>query len=221
MNVIPQIFYDLIARIIPATCILIFKALTIIFFNKENGELIISFFGRKDFNVGNYLNLWTTLYVVIVAYLLSLILKLPSEWTSELKLWRKLFFVKEQTIDSERYLKEKESFGNQSVKIPEPWKLFSIVRVKLPDEGYRLLKMLAEIRLCEMMFFAFIILAVVNIILLFFSSSNLSVRIIAIIFFLFSSRSLLQLKYSIKNSYEKGLLMAWEQIGENTPIDNA
>ncbi len=220
MNVVPQIFYDLIARIVPATCILIFTLLTIVLFAGGDEGAMISFFGSEEFKISNYLNLWTALCFIVLAYLLSLILKLPSEWLSELKMMRKLFFVKEQTVDLERYMEEKEKV-NEHKPVPEPWKLFSIVRIKLPDEGYRLLKMLAEVRLCEMTFLGFLILAITNIILLFFSVHNLTERVILIVFFIFSTRSLLQLKYSIRNSYKKSVLMTWTQIGKGeTALEN-
>ncbi len=220
MNVIPQIFYDLIARIIPAICILAFACLTIILFNKELESSVISFLGSKDFNISNYLNLWSTLGIVVFSYLVSLILKIPSEWLSERKFFRTIFFIKQETIDSERYFLEKEVIKTKFKDIPEPWKLLSIVRVKLPSEGYRLLKMLAEIRLCEMVFLGLITFSLINFPLLFFSKNNIPIRIFMIIFFIFSSRSILQLKYSIKNSFNKGVLMTWQQIEEEKIATN-
>lgn len=210
MNIVPQLFYDLIARIIPSIGVLLSLGFTFLVgkdFLKtgELGRILKS--GYIDYH--QYFNIWSAILLLIIAYITSLILKVPSETLSNTSWFRRLMFIGKSKTD-DVLISERERLKKMNEdSVPDIWTMFSIVRVKLPDEGMRLLKMYAEIRMCELLIFGFSICFIINAICWVIALESFVPRVSWCLLLLIFTRSLMSVKQSITNSLEKSILMSW------------
>lgn len=180
MNIIPQLFYDLIARIIPILGLLFLGLLLVI------PNIDLQHFDIKTYESVPFFALLVTLSIF---YIISIILKTPAEVLSNSKFIKSVTFVKD--IEVTKY-KITPSVASEK---------FATIRYKVPEEGVRLLKMLAEIRLCEMLIFGLCIAIISNIVIFIVFHKFLLYRLVLLVIFYFSIRSLLLLKASIRQGF--------------------
>jgi hypothetical protein len=154
-NLVPQVFYDLIARIIPGGIIII--------------ALYISYCGNMEdcyFNVLDFFNENTPpssfvllLFWLIVSYGIAIILWRQFDWIIMLfeKLSAKKFYSTIQNLDSYFY---------------------DFIKTRDSAAGSRITKLRAEKHMTEVLLTGFIYCLVVDFVLLFIDSDNFETRII-------------------------------------------
>ncbi|HEX6901248.1 MAG TPA: hypothetical protein VF789_16100 [Thermoanaerobaculia bacterium] len=139
-EVIPEVFFDVVARVVPGS-VLLLAALLVSEGPAEGGRELIKYLSGATFGTG--------LVFVLFAYFIALILK--QIWDLiELRLQKK-----KGTNDPDPLykiycdIKAKDQPGR--VELPDTRIVISCISRSLPDEGLRLLKIQAEKNLCEVM----------------------------------------------------------------------
>lgn len=163
-SVIPQIFYDLIARVIPGATVLLLGYLTLF---GPTGAIKSFFIESSQKNIFNF---GTFIPIFILAYILGFILrelwviafkKIQKKWTSQLK---------EDQIESAidyhnkiRVIHGKKPLNVKKGDLPPIHIMHDQIRLFSDSEGYRLLKLRAEQRLCHTLVIGVLLLAMINV----------------------------------------------------------
>lgn len=180
LDLIPQVFYDLIARIIPGTVLIIASYLTVLGPKKAIDTLVsVAVTIPPERKI---LNVWLFALLMILAYVLSMIVH--ELWSLASKA---ITSVDKKNQKKEKKSKEKKkeppkrvcfeqdgkirkcfeepALGFESSDLPATHVMHDHLRLYSPSEAYRLLKLRAERNLCEVLFTGFLLLALVNILL--------------------------------------------------------
>lgn len=177
LNLIPQVFYDLIARLIPGL-ILIWSSCLIYFAPSIRIEHL-----KKLFAATRELNLSLIILALLIAYSISIILNGLLTLLSDLSsLFKKLLLPYEQNrqelidVTTKDKLKVKQATktiqNDEDTEAPSSHFVYDYIRFRRPDVGARLVKIKAEIRMCKVLIFGWIILIFLN----FYNVPNVSTR---------------------------------------------
>lgn len=163
-SVIPQIFYDLIARVIPGATVLLLGYLTLFGPTRAIKSFFIESSQENIFNFGTFIPIF------ILAYILGFILrelwviafkKIQKKWPSQLK---------EDQIESAidyhnkiRVIHGKKPLNVKKGDLPPIHIMHDQIRLFSDSEGYRLLKLRAEQRLCHTLVIGVLLLAMINV----------------------------------------------------------
>lgn len=165
LNLVPQIFYDIIARVIPGSTILILTGLTI------SGPQT-AYLELQKLASNQTINLWTVTAFVMIAYVFGYILNEFWRLTiDKLTKKRRGRLHKENTEKAiEQLNKRRRLMKEKEIKIdyddlPKDFIMHDDIRVAEDLEGYRLLKLRAENRLCSYMCTGLLVLLIVNVIM--------------------------------------------------------
>ena len=210
-SVIPQIFYDLIARVVPGATILLLGYLTLLGPTKARHTFFVEVSQINTFKLGTYIPLF------IVAYILGFILRelwviayknIQKKWPSQ---------PKEDQIESAidyhnkiRVIHGKKPLNVKKADLPPIYIMHDQIRLFSDSEGYRLLKLRAEQRLCHAVVIGVLILAMMNVgcwindAKLFILERVLLVMIFPVIIYVFWRRS-----HKFGNYYEQGTCTQW------------
>ena len=166
LDLVPQIFYDLIARVIPGFVLILAWYLTVRGPNKALREMI------RILSNQNLTNFWSLSLLIVVSYVLGFILK---------ELWSLTIqnLISKRTIKNRRKYKNdaiaqynrarkclgKPALGFKRKELPATHTMFDDVRRDSSSEGHRLLKLQAEAHLCEALFTGFVLLPIINTVL--------------------------------------------------------
>jgi len=164
LSLIPQVFFDLIARVIPGCVVVITWYLTILGPNKALNTIITA--SSKQ----NIFNFWSFALLIILSYILGLILN---------ELWSLTFKrIKDKILKGKKkkYIescisennKIRKCFGESELRLthedlPSLHVIHDHLRLFSDSEAYRLLKLRAEARLCEALFTGLLPLPIINI----------------------------------------------------------
>ena len=171
LSVIPQIFYDLIARVIPGFVMIITWYLTIVGPSEAINTIKIVY-SKQDKS-----NFWLAVLLFILSYVLSFILdELWPLFRKIRKIIRKITKgQKEKDKEKERIEsciaennKIRKCFGESELEFenkdwPSFWVIYGHLRLYSQSEVYRLLKLRAEAQLCTILFIGFLPLPIINI----------------------------------------------------------
>ncbi|ODS36692.1 MAG: hypothetical protein A7315_14000 [Candidatus Altiarchaeales archaeon WOR_SM1_79] len=161
---IPQVFYDLIARVVPgltifATSYFVWKCEGI---TTQDIHMVLGWFVAKDSPF-----ILTIITLLLISYILALVIEglwaLLSSWHLFKKNFKKLF---ESYPDTDKILSEfkklNPEFDDENYKFPSTALMHDAVRLKSPSTGSRLVKLRAEIHMCRVLILGWSILAAVN-----------------------------------------------------------
>ncbi|HHT9123544.1 MAG TPA: hypothetical protein ACFYEF_11810 [Candidatus Wunengus sp. YC63] len=210
-SVIPQIFYDLIARVVPGATILLLGYLTLLGPTKAIHTFFVEVSQKNTFKLGTYIPLF------IVAYILGFILrelwviaykKIQKKWPSQ---------PKENQIESAidyhnkiRVIHGKKPLNVKKGDLPPIYIMHDQIRLFSDSEGYRLLKLRAEQRLCHALVIGVLLLAMMNVgcwiteAKLFILERVLLAIILPMVIYVFWRRS-----HKFGNYYEQGTCTQW------------
>jgi len=171
LTLIPQVFFDLIARIIPGLAIVIAWYVTTLGPNKTLDTLVTA--SSKQ----NILNFWSFALLTILSYLLGFILN--ELWSLTFgRIKRRVFrektgkYLESCLADND---KMRKCFGESELGLTiEDFPALHIIhdhlRLYSDSEGYRLLKLRAEARLSEALFIGLLLLPIINIVCWYYDS---------------------------------------------------
>lgn len=176
-NFIPQVFYDLIARLIPGSILI--WSLYLVYY----GSSAIIEHLKKILNNEWDINFLLIIATLLTAYIISIIFN--GLWTlisKSFDLVKNLFFHTKQNeqiridVVTEDIRKAKQVVkaiqNDENIEIPSTPFVYDYIRLKRPDVGSRLVKIKAEIRMCKVLIFGWIILIFLNLFNLFTLSIN-------------------------------------------------
>ena len=165
LSLIPQVFYDLIARVIPGFIVIMMWYLTILGPNKAvNAFLTVS--SQPDQSIFNF---WSFAALLTVSYLIGLIL--DELWRST---FRRIKSKKRRLAQAEhidwciaqndqiRKCLGQPALGLEGQDLPPVHVMHDHLRLHSESEAYRLLKLQAEARLCEALFAGLLLLPAIN-----------------------------------------------------------
>jgi hypothetical protein len=155
-NLIPQVFYDLLSRVIPGFVAILAWYLAALG-PLEAIESALVELSNKDSQI---LNLWSSTIIFVLAYVLGFILE---------GLWALTFEKLRETAKSRarekhwqvnsvdeyntmRVCLNEPELKFESAKLPPSYTMLDQARLHLPSEIHRLLKLRGERRLCERIF---------------------------------------------------------------------
>lgn len=165
-NLIPQVFYDLYARVIPGALLL--ASTILVFFEPEKAiNILFTPVEGKLFAVGFFL-LW-----LLISYFCGFVINQLSELTIGV-LTKKRDKVVEKNKQAKCLLEHNgllRSLGQpvltiKAEELPQAYRMREHIRHVAPDEAARLLKVRAEWRMCQVLFLGFILLMIPNTIFL-------------------------------------------------------
>lgn len=175
INIIPQVYYDLIARLIPGAIILLSTA-TIYYGPNIMANNIKNLIGYKDTVIH------TSFTFIMIFSLLSYTVAILAMgiWSLFVKLSKKtnLVFLKDDDIllnETQNKLKNDLQNASQIVQIREdPHTLqvpslafiYDFIRFRAPDVGARLVKVRAECHMCAVLVTGLTILSIIHLIIL-------------------------------------------------------
>jgi hypothetical protein len=177
LNIIPQVFYDFIARLIPGT-ILIWSSFLVYY----GYSLSIVLFKN---NLGKAWNTYFILIIVtlFVAYIISIILSGIVIFITDKLGWSKFaFFISikknntewreiglpKHTLNAMQILKTK--YSSEENDLPSPSFIYDYLRLKAPNIGAMLVKLRAECHMCKVLIIGWSILIFLNLLNLKFLS---------------------------------------------------
>jgi hypothetical protein len=173
LSLIPQVFYDLIARVVPGSVVVIMWYLTMLGPKKAINTLIT--ISPKQ----NIISLWSFALLIMLAYVLGFILnelwdltfrKIKRKTSQE----RKSRHLKSSIAQYDRirkcFGKSELQFGHED--LPSLHTMHDHLRLRSDSEAYRLLKLRAERTLCEALFTGIFLLPIVNV-LFWYNGGNL------------------------------------------------
>lgn len=176
LSLIPQIFFDLIARIIPGAIFLILIYPSLVGYQQAL-EYLFSNSGKSGI-----INIWSFFLLIIFAYIIGFILGQLSTLTigkirENSRKKRNLKSIKTCVEENNNIRK---CFNENVLKIdhreiPPTYVMHDHLRFYSPSEAYRLLKLRAESRLCEVLILGFFILIAMNIMTWFYEPKILIV----------------------------------------------
>lgn len=227
LNFIPQVFYDFIARLIPGS-ILIWSSYLIYFGPSISIEHL-----KKILNNEWDINFLLIIVTLLIAYIISIIFN--GLWTlisKSFDLVKKLFSHTKQneqirndtkTEDIQKAKQVVKAIQNsENIEIPSTPFVYDYIRLKRPNIGARLVKIKAEIRMCKVLIFGWIILIFLNL----FNLLTLSIKEFLIIecTLLISTIGILQFLIKLEKKLHIGLDNYWillhlEQQGANQNKD--
>jgi len=162
-SLVPQIFYDLIARVIPGVVLFITGYLCILG-PREAIRSMISVPSNQ-----NPFNFTMILLAIILSYVLGFILsELWSSTFGKIKNKKAGEKTKKQMRSClAEYDRMRKFLGGHELDLryeglPSIYAMHDHLRLYSVSEAYRLLKLQAEERLCEVLFIGFILLAIIN-----------------------------------------------------------
>lgn len=170
-NIIPQVFYDLIARFIPGLIIL-FCAELVQYGPDQIIQSITSLIGSKD--QGVEISFYLFLIVGVLSYSIALVAM--GFWTLLSRISRRsnLVFLKD---NDKRWLSIKETLktdikiagcnlgfvsDNKQEDIPSMAFIYDFVRLRSPEVGSRLVKIRAECHMCAVLITGLIAIGIWN-----------------------------------------------------------
>jgi hypothetical protein len=161
-SLIPQVFYDFLARVVPGASLLAFAILVI--FGPNNVSSFINSPGSEKLFSAGFILVW-----VLASYLTGFLLG---------QLWELTFgqLTKQRMKDTEaKYQEQCLSEHNRVQKVlkhselviapndlPRTYNMRDQIRHIAPEEASRLLKVRGERRMCQVLFLGFFILIIVN-----------------------------------------------------------
>lgn len=162
LSLVPQVFYDIIARVAPALVLVVAWYTTIL----GPGRAIDTITANQ-----NTFSFWSFGLLVMLSYILGFALGQLSSLT--------IRRIKRRTMRDRRAgyrrscvreinrirkgLWELKELGFKAENLPSVYAMHDHVRLHSDSEAYRLLKLRAEVRLCEVLFIGFLFLPVINI----------------------------------------------------------
>ena len=164
LSLVPQIFYDLIARVMPGALLFITGFVTFVG-PRETVRIIVDTSSKQEL-----FTFWTFLAISILSYFLSLLL---SEIDSIL--WEKIRGKKTKAKTKQclnkcitEYNSLRKLFGEPALELknddfPSIYFMHDNLRPYSASETYRLLKLRAEQHLCEILFTGYFFLSIINI----------------------------------------------------------
>ena len=213
LNLIPQIFFDIIARIIPGSLLIIGGIITALGPTKSMTGLL----GLRENSA--LLSFWPIVAAITLSYALGFILsELQKITLGKIKKSAKpggdeSLNRKQKIIDRHRKVR-KSLFGVDvpisASDLPPTYVMHDHLRQEPNTEAYRLLKLRAEERLCNVLALVLIMLAALNIIVLAIDQTDISFeRIILEIGYLLSAWLLLRRGETLGRYYNDGTLRSW------------
>lgn len=161
LSLIPQIFYDIIARVVPALVLVVAWYTTIL----GPGRAIDTITANQD-----TFSFWSFGLLVMLSYILGFALdQLSSLTIRRIKRRtmrdRRAGYRRSCIRETNRIRKsfEESKLGFEEKDLPSVHAMHDHVRLHSDSEAYRLLKLRAEVRLCEVLFLGFLFLPVINI----------------------------------------------------------
>ena len=170
LSLVPQIFYDLIARVVPGFVVILAWYTAVLGPDKAISTII---------NNRNVFEFWLFALLVTLSYVLSFILD---------ELWSLTFYKINHNITENKkgeYIRScvddnnkiRECFGESNVefkggRLPSVYAMHDHLRLYSESEAYRLLKVRAEVRLCEGLFIGFLFLPIINVLFWFNDSKT-------------------------------------------------
>ncbi len=156
MEVVPQLFYDLIGRLVPGMVLLL--SFGIVYAGPTYAlSSIEPLLSGRNLSFG----FWTFLVLIMVSYVVSIVLS--GLWDGVTELFHRFFTVVKALLN---HSSTKGNNKEDDSEYPSHSLMYDIIRLKAPDVGARLVKLRAESRLPKVLIAGWIILAVVNLYLL-------------------------------------------------------
>jgi hypothetical protein len=163
LSLIPQIFFDLIARITPGMILLLLLPPS--FLGPQRAIKLMLSYSEK----GSLLNITSLLILIVFSYLLGFILgqlytiffgKIAKKSRNE----RNFKSIKDSIDENNkiRKLYNEEELKYTPEQLPPSYVMHDYLRFFSPSEAYRLLKLRAESRLCEVLLLGFSLLFILN-----------------------------------------------------------
>ena len=166
LNLIPQVFYDFIARVIPGFVVIATWYLAILGPNKAI-DTITTISSKSSQSLFNF---WSFSVVIVLSYMLGFVLdELRSLTFGRIK---KKYLKRMRPEYIRRCIVEdgkiRKCFGKSALKIksrdlPPFHAIHDHLRLRSQSEAYRLLKLRAEARLCDVLFTGLSPLPAINI----------------------------------------------------------
>jgi hypothetical protein len=161
-DIIPEVFYDIIARIIPGS-VLVIAACMVYFGPSQVLETLLTNSDLVDARL--------TLAFLLLAYLVAVIVGPIWEVAGDLKRWK-------ERMEEKREAEEQETAGSTSVEAEnakdaslDPDRILFRTLKHLPKAAAKLSKFQAEVKLCEVLIVGFGVLGPVNLGLCVFGDS--------------------------------------------------
>lgn len=168
---VPQVYYDLIARILPGLTILassffIWKGESI---TAQDIFAVLSWFTSK----GSH-SIFTLFSFLIISYMLSLILDGLGKCLEHIEILSKKFLkrgyddIKKEALNDFRKIKP--------IRLPYEFPgtaiMYDIIRMKKPELGARLVKLRAEFHMCRILILGWFIFLIINLIIIIYNFPN-------------------------------------------------
>jgi len=199
LNFIPQVFYDVIARIIPGSVLLWFSYLTYYGYYKciEHAKLILkNDYGSSFLVVAEILLLGYIISIVLYGIWLKI-----SQWVNKYfkkgnssPIWRRNSDVTLEEDVKSVAITMKNYISIQNLNVPSTSFIYDLIRIKMPDVGARLVKIRAECHMCSVLFVGWVILLLMNIIN-FFEKPLLEAIVFEMLYIALSISIFIYLKY--------------------------
>lgn len=163
LKLVPQLFYDLLARVVPGVVLLISSTFVVLGASRACNIFIAPSEQKNAFGLG------TLLVLLLGSYLVGLIF--GQLWEMSLghitKMRQEQIEAKCQEDRLVEHNRFQEVFGGKALRIeskalPKTFIMRDHLRYFAPSEAARLLKIRAERRMCQVLIVGFSILAVVN-----------------------------------------------------------
>jgi hypothetical protein len=150
-NVIPEIFYDIIARVIPGSVLVLVS--TMIYLGPSK---VVKMLLSDSTKIDARLTLLFLLLAYLVAVVTGSVWNIADEAEKGWKEWMEKRREKKEKKSEEAEATPKKTEGGKAQDAPfDTEKAFFRVRKDLPQEASRLLKIQAEKSLCEMLIVGF------------------------------------------------------------------
>jgi len=173
LSLIPQVFYDLIARVIPGMVLLTMWYLTILGPNKAI-DAITMISSQSNQNIFNF---WSFAVLLTISYLVGIIL--DEIWTltfrrikRQERRRRRVKYIDRCLVQNDQIRKclGEPELGLERRDLPPLHILHDHLRFHSQSESYRLLKLRAEARLSKILFTGFFLLPVINVLFWYWDS---------------------------------------------------
>lgn len=210
-DLVPQVFYDFIGRVMPGAVIMITGYLLV--FGPDRAVKIVSRTSAKP----SLLNLWSFLLLALAAYVVGIVMgqiwiitfgKIRSKS-------RKEAAQQCMKLGVTQYNKVKKALGKSELalnltELPDFFIMLDHLRVCSSTESSRLLKLRAEKRLCQGLFVELGILSIVNIYFMYgFSEEFFTARVVLEIFMIITMFCCWTWMVRLERYFMTGTCLAW------------
>lgn len=218
LSIIPQIFYDLIARVLPGMIVMVIWYLAVL------GPTKAWIIFKTEHAGSNFFYFWSVFIILVFSYVVSFILNelWHIKFEAIKKNRKKEIKINPIKLSLDQDAKIRKSLQEDTLELnvedlPETYVMHDNLRLHSESEAYRLLKVRAEIRMCEVLFMGLLITLFLNIIFWVVDFKLLMLdRLILEILVIISSYTFWKAGIRLERYYNGGVCRIW--LLTNFPI---